>query len=156
MFLLICRCRSNYMGTKFTLYDTAEDPPSSSSPPEAVARTGARSKTRRKKEELASIIYVSRPIGIGGDLAPSLEGRKKLCKNMVHDTSMALSSLEKPLFKKKFLDDTFFHSVRTFARIQQHYFSKYWGTDALAVPHLKFWGTVPQSSLSLRPFIGLI
>src|SRR6218665_1190447 len=30
-------------------------------------------------------------------------------------------------FRKEFLGDTFFYSVRTFARIQQHYFSKYWG-----------------------------
>jgi len=37
----------------------------------------------------------------------------------------------------------FFYSVRTFARIRQHYFSKYWGSDAWAVPHLKFLGTVP-------------
>src|SRR6218665_366676 len=39
---------------------------------------------------------------------------------------MTLSSQEKPLFQKKFLDDTFFYSLRTFARIRQHYFSKYW------------------------------
>src|SRR6218665_2553302 len=30
-------------------------------------------------------------------------------------------------FRKEFLDDTFFYSVRTFALIRQHYFSKYWG-----------------------------
>jgi len=34
---------------------------------------------------------------------------------------MALSSRENPLFQKKFLDAT---SVRIFARIGQHYFSK--------------------------------
>src|SRR6218665_2711867 len=28
--------------------------------------------------------------------------------------------------------------------IRQHYFSKYWGTNAWAVPHLKLWGAVPQ------------
>src|SRR6218665_3757865 len=75
---------------------------------------------------------------------------------------------------------TFFYSVHIFARIRQHCFSKYWGdgcmgrppisnfggpspsplwvsapdwgTDAWAVPHLKFFDwTVPQSLLSLRP-----
>src|SRR6218665_949963 len=49
-------------------------------------------------------------------------------------------------FRKEFLDKTFFYSVRTFARIRQHYFSKYWGTNAWAVPHLKFWGDRPPSS----------
>jgi len=39
---------------------------------------------------------------------------------------------------------TLFYSVHTFTRIRQHYFSKYWGrTNAWAVPHLTFWGTVP-------------
>ena len=38
----------------------------------------------------------------------------------------------------------FLYSLRTFARIRQHYFSKYWGTDAWAVPPPQiFWGTVP-------------
>src|SRR6218665_934027 len=39
-------------------------------------------------------------------------------------------------FRKEFLDKTIFYSVRTFARIRQHYvyFSKYWGTNAWAVP----------------------
>src|SRR6218665_1208709 len=37
----------------------------------------------------------------------------------------------------------FFYSVHSFARIRQHYFSKYWGTNAWAVPHLKFWGDRP-------------
>jgi len=46
---------------------------------------------------------------------------------------------------KKFLYDTFLCSVRTFARIRQHYFSKYWGDDAWAVPHLKFGGDRPPS-----------
>src|SRR6218665_1792427 len=52
---------------------------------------------------------------------------------------MTLSSQEKPLFNTKFLDDSFFYSLRTFARIRQHYFSKFWG------------GPSPQSLLSLRP-----
>src|SRR6218665_4089635 len=58
-------------------------------------------------------------------------------------TSMALSSREKPLFQKQFLDDTFFYSVRTFARIRKHYFSKYWGDGCMDVPHLKFGGPSP-------------
>src|SRR6218665_1275970 len=40
----------------------------------------------------------------------------------------------------------FFHSARTrtFARIRQHYFSKYCGDGCMGGPfHLKFWGTVP-------------
>src|SRR6218665_2855865 len=42
---------------------------------------------------------------------------------------------KKHYFRKEFLDDTFFYSVRTFARIRQHYFSKYLGgTDAWTVP----------------------
>src|SRR6218665_26926 len=43
-------------------------------------------------------------------------------------------------FRKEFLDKTIFHSFRTFAHIRQNYFSKYWGINAWAVPHLKFWG----------------
>src|SRR6218665_318184 len=50
-------------------------------------------------------------------------------------SSTTLSSQEKPLFQKRqFLDKTIFYSVRTFAHIRQHYFSKYWGTNAWAVP----------------------
>src|SRR6218665_3367494 len=63
-----------------------------------------------------------------------------------------ISSQEKPLGvfqKRKFLCDTFFYSVHTFARIRQHYFSIIGGTDAWAVPPLKFWGTVP---IGLRPW----
>jgi len=53
---------------------------------------------------------------------------------------------KKPLFhKKKFLHDTIFCSVRTFIRIRQHYFSKYWGTNAWAIPHIKFGGASPKS-----------
>ena len=40
----------------------------------------------------------------------------------------------------------FSYSVHPFARVRQHYFSKYWGgTNAWAVLHLKFGETVPQS-----------
>src|SRR6218665_3550514 len=44
---------------------------------------------------------------------------------------MILSSQQKNhYFRKEFLDDTFF-SVRTFARIRQHCFSKYWGDGCM-------------------------
>ena len=62
---------------------------------------------------------------------------------------MTLSSQGKALFKlrKEFLDDTYFvYSVRPFAPIPQHYFSKYWGDQCMGRPHLKFGGTVPQST----------
>src|SRR6218665_366725 len=50
-----------------------------------------------------------------------------------------------PNFRKEFLDDTyFFYSVRAFAPIPQHYFSKYWGANAWAVPP-------PQIFLGDRP-----
>jgi len=43
-----------------------------------------------------------------------------------------------------------------FPHIPQHYFSKYWGTDAWAIPPPQiFWGNRPprpQSPLSLRPW----
>src|SRR6218665_3335222 len=48
-------------------------------------------------------------------------------------------------FRKEFLYGTFF--TRTFARIRQHYFSKYWGGRVHGPsPHLKFGGTVPPRS----------
>src|SRR6218665_853998 len=43
--------------------------------------------------------------------------------------------------EKNSLIRPFFYSVRTFACIRQHYFSKYLGgTNAWAIPHLKFLG----------------
>src|SRR6218665_232692 len=53
---------------------------------------------------------------------------------------------------REFLYDAFFSSVRTFARIRQHYFSKYGGSDAWAVPTSNFRGTVPPG---LRPWEGV-
>ena len=45
----------------------------------------------------------------------------------------------------------FFYSVRTFARVRQHYFSKYWGDGCMGRPPTwHFWGTVPQAPLGLR------
>src|SRR6218665_1469007 len=55
---------------------------------------------------------------------------------------MTLSSQEKHLF----------FSFDTFPRIQQHYFSKYWGGRIhRPSPHLKFWGAVPPVPLGLCP-----
>src|SRR6218665_3285659 len=49
-------------------------------------------------------------------------------------------------FRKEFLYDTFLKTLFVLSRASdKHYFSKYWGTDAWAVPHLKFfWGPSPQ------------
>src|SRR6218665_2275283 len=46
----------------------------------------------------------------------------------------------------------FFDSVRAFARIRQHYFSKYWGDGYMdrPPPHI-FGGPSPQSPIGLRP-----
>src|SRR6218665_6000 len=68
---------------------------------------------------------------------------------------MTLSSQEKPLFQKKFLDDTyFFYSVRAFAPIRQHYFSKYWGTNAWVPPPPQiFWGGRPASPPRSSPLV---
>ena len=46
---------------------------------------------------------------------------------VVGDFLSSLSSQEKPLFQKRIPLWHLFYSVRTFARIRQHYFSKYWG-----------------------------
>src|SRR6218665_1187971 len=43
------------------------------------------------------------------------------------------------------------YSVRTFARIRQHYFSKYWGDQCMGRPQPQILGgPSPQSSLGLR------
>ena len=55
-------------------------------------------------------------------------------------------------FRKEFLYDTFFYSVRTFARIRQH-FSRYWGADAWAVSPPQIFGEPSsQFPLGLRPW----
>src|SRR6218665_3287209 len=46
-------------------------------------------------------------------------------------------------FGKEFLASTIFYSVRTFARIRQHYFSKYWGDQCM--------GRSSTSNLGDRP-----
>ena len=57
-------------------------------------------------------------------------------------------------FKKEFLD---IFPLCTFARIRQHYFSKYWGDQCMGrPPHLKFGGTVPPVPLGLRPCLDIL
>jgi len=52
----------------------------------------------------------------------------------------------KHYFKKEFLDDTYFYSVRAFVPIRQHYFSKYWGDQCMGRPHTSnFGGDRPPS-----------
>src|SRR6218665_1905250 len=47
---------------------------------------------------------------------------------------------------------TLFYSGRTFARIRQHYFSKYWGDGCMGrTPTSNFGGPSPQSPLGLPP-----
>src|SRR6218665_232887 len=56
--------------------------------------------------------------------------------------------------EKNSLMTPFYNSVRTFARIRQHYFSKYWGDGCMGrpPPHI-LGGPSPQSSLGLRPCV---
>src|SRR6218665_3241389 len=54
-------------------------------------------------------------------------------------------------FRKEFLHKTIFYSVHPFARIRQHYFSKYWGDHAMhgpsptGPPQIFFGDRPPQS-----------
>src|SRR6218665_1710398 len=63
--------------------------------------------------------------------------------DVVYDPSYTtLSSQEKPLF----------YSFHTFAHIQQHYFSKYWGDECMGrTPTSNFGGPSPQFPLGFRP-----
>src|SRR6218665_2531433 len=67
--------------------------------------------------------------------------------NVVYDPFFARRTTisEDHYFRKEFLDNTFFYSVRAFVPIRQHYFSKYWGRMHGPSPHLKFWGDRPPS-----------
>src|SRR6218665_828880 len=64
---------------------------------------------------------------------------------------MTLPRKKDHYFRKEFLYDTFFYSLRTFARIRQHYFSKYWGDGCMGRPGrpppqiFKFLGDRPPS-----------
>ena len=59
-------------------------------------------------------------------------------------------------FRTEFLYDTFFYSVRTFARIRQHYFSKYWGGGCMgrSPPHI-LGDRPPQSPQVSAPAYAL-
>ena len=65
---------------------------------------------------------------------------------------------KKQLFHKKdSVISHFFYSVRAFAHIRQHYFSKYWwGRMHGPSPHLKFWGTVPPVPPRSPPLLQLV
>src|SRR6218665_593184 len=54
-------------------------------------------------------------------------------------------------------ENSLFYSVRTFTRIRQHCFSKYWGGyGCMGRPHLKFFGgTVPPVLPRSPPLISL-
>ena len=65
---------------------------------------------------------------------------------------MTLSSQKQPLFKKRIplWHPFFFYSVRTFARIRQHYFSKYCGGRMHGPsPTSNFWWDRPPQSTTL-------
>ena len=65
--------------------------------------------------------------------------------NVVYDPFLA--RINNHYFRKEFLYDTFLKSVRTFARIRQHYFSKYWGDGYMCRPPPQiFGGPSPSSS----------
>src|SRR6218665_3925298 len=53
-------------------------------------------------------------------------------------------------FRKEFHDTTIFYSIRTFTRIRQHYFSKYWGDQCMGRPPPQILGG--PSPLGLRPW----
>src|SRR6218665_2572264 len=112
---------------------------------------------------------------MGGDLAPNLGGTKKIFCGPIsgkisifrvkisNDFFLVIDLVLRifPFFSHIFRMFTilnvvydnfltrkppFSHSVHTFTHIRQHYFSKYWGTNAWAAPHLPFWGGAsPQS-----------
>src|SRR6218665_1196319 len=58
-----------------------------------------------------------------------------------------LSTQEKPLFQKKFLNKTIFYSVHPFAHIRQHYFSIYWGGGP--PPQVSAPACMPPNGLSI-------
>src|SRR6218665_527802 len=68
---------------------------------------------------------------------------------------MTLSSQEKTtISEKNSLATPLFYSVRAFACIRQHYFSKYWGDVCIGRPLTSnFFGTVP---LGIRPCLHVI
>src|SRR6218665_2539494 len=104
----------------------------------------------------------------GGDLAPSLGGRKNFSRTKISEflfsrpkilttffsvsflckmSYMTLSSQEKALFQKRIPSrHLFFYSVRAFTPIPQHFFSKYWGDQCMGRPPPQiFWGDRPPS-----------
>src|SRR6218665_1991148 len=71
--------------------------------------------------------------------------------NVVYDSFFTRKSTILHYFRKEFLDDTIFCSVRDFARIRQHYTSQnIGGTDAWAVPPPQILGDRPPVPIGLR------
>src|SRR6218665_4186171 len=58
---------------------------------------------------------------------------------------------KKHYFRKEFLYDTAFSSGRTFARIRQDYFSKYWGDGCIGRPPTSDFVGGPSPSPSGSP-----
>ena len=133
----------------------------------------------------------------GGDLVPSLGGRKKISRTKwrffrkkfpfsrpkflmtffsrwpgfrifpffsqifrifyyVHCRKWSFPHKNNRYFRKEFLYDTLFYSVRTFARIRQHYFSKYWGRMHGPFPTSNFVGTVPPVPPRYPPLLLML
>ena len=79
-------------------------------------------------------------------------GRKIVSRTKISESRFFRKKCPFNLFTAKISDDLFF-SHQPFARIRKHYFSKYWGTNAWAVPHLKFLGGPSPRSPPLFLFI---
>src|SRR6218665_2009185 len=67
-----------------------------------------------------------------------------------------LSWLEDLSLKRKILDDTVSYSLRTFARIRYHYFSKYWRNGCMGRPPTSNFGGRPPSTPRAPPMITII
>jgi len=130
---------------------------------------------------------------IGGDLAPSLEGREKMSQTKIfewrclgknvhfhaqnfwwplflvidHDFSYLFKifhifaacnviyhpffTRKLPISEKNFLATSFFTLFVLSHASDKHYFSKYWGTNAWAVPPPQIWGDRPPSPSGSSP-----
>src|SRR6218665_2394153 len=66
--------------------------------------------------------------------------------NVVYDPFLTRKTTSS---KRKFLYDTFFYSVHTFARIRHTAYQNIGGTDAWAVPPSQILGAVPPRPLPL-------
>src|SRR6218665_3289932 len=69
---------------------------------------------------------------------------------------ITLSSQKNTISEKNSFMTPFFYSVRTFARIRQHYFSKYWGDQCMGRPPPEILGDRPPSPPRSPPLSGRI